>query len=85
MINNFLSNSVKFTPNNGTVRVVIKIQDNQLVEDFSDLHQKLKSKAPMPIKVGQERDIKLQISIIDTGNGISEDGLKNLFLDFGRL
>ena len=85
MINNFLSNSVKFTPNNGSVRVVIKIQDNQLVEDFYDLHQKLKSKAPMPIKVGQERDIKLQISIIDTGNGISEDGLKNLFLDFGRL
>jgi len=77
---------VKFTPDNGSVRVVIRILDHQLVEDFTELKRNdSKPKVPKKIKVGQERDIKLQISIIDTGNGISEDGLKNLFLDFGKL
>ena len=85
VLNNFLSNSVKFTPDNGSVRVVIKILDGQLVEDFTEIKSESKQKAPKIIKVGQVRDIKLQISIIDTGNGISEEGLKNLFLDFGRL
>ena len=76
---------MKFTPDNGSVRVLIKILDGQLVEDFTEIKSESKQKAPKIIKVGQVRDIKLQISIIDTGNGISEEGLKNLFLDFGRL
>ena len=77
---------MKFTPDNGSVRVVIRILDHQLVEDFKEQKKNdFKSKVPKKIKVGQERDIKLQISIIDTGNGISEEGLKNLFLDFGKL
>jgi len=68
VLNNFLSNSVKFTPDNGSVRVVIKILDGQLVEDFTEIKSESKQKAPKIIKVGQVRDIKLQISIIDTGN-----------------
>ena len=64
---------------------MIRILDHQLVEDFTELKNESRHKVPDIIKVGQERDIKLQISIIDTGNGISEDGLKNLFLDFGKL
>jgi signal transduction histidine kinase len=32
-----------------------------------------------------EKYLNLQISIIDTGIGISEEGLANLFIDFGRL
>ena len=29
--------------------------------------------------------VNIKISIIDTGIGISESGLKNLFIDFGKL
>ena len=34
---------------------------------------------------GQEKFINIKISIIDTGVGISEEGLKKLFIDFGKL
>lgn len=29
--------------------------------------------------------MNIKISVIDTGLGISEDGLKKLFIDFGKL
>ena len=29
--------------------------------------------------------MKIEVSVIDTGNGISEEGLEKLFLDFGKL
>ena len=32
-----------------------------------------------------EKSINLEIKIIDTGLGISEQGLKQLFMDFGKL
>lgn len=32
-----------------------------------------------------EKYISLQMSVIDTGIGMSAEGLKNLFIDFGRL
>ena len=36
-------------------------------------------------KCGEERFIQLQMSIIDTGIGISEEGCKKLFIDFSKL
>lgn len=33
----------------------------------------------------QKRFVQLKISVIDNGVGISEEGLKNLFVDFGKL
>jgi signal transduction histidine kinase len=38
-----------------------------------------------PLKVGQEWFLNLQLSIIDTGNGISKEGCEMLFMDFGKL
>lgn len=38
--------------------------------------------------IGDQEDtmwVQLQISVIDTGIGISEEGKKNLFIDFGKL
>ena len=32
-----------------------------------------------------EKFIKLQINILDSGKGLSEHGLKSLFMDFGKL
>ena len=33
----------------------------------------------------KEKYIRYEISIIDNGNGISKEGLKYLFKDFGKL
>ena len=32
-----------------------------------------------------ESYISLRLSVVDTGIGMSEEGVKNLFVDFGRL
>ena len=37
------------------------------------------------IKDGQRRFLKMNISVIDTGIGISENGIKKLFIDFSKL
>lgn len=37
------------------------------------------------IRSGDKRFVQLQLSIIDTGIGISEEGLKKLFMDFSKL
>jgi signal transduction histidine kinase len=37
------------------------------------------------VKEEETNYISLRLSIIDTGIGMSEEGLKNLFIDFGRL
>ena len=37
------------------------------------------------IKPGQIRWINMQISVIDTGVGISQENLPKLFVEFGKL
>jgi signal transduction histidine kinase len=34
---------------------------------------------------GSESYISLRLSVVDTGIGMSEEGVKRLFIDFGRL
>ena len=34
---------------------------------------------------GQEHYVSIQMSVIDTGVGMSEEGCKKLFIDFGKL
>lgn len=70
---NFLSNAMKFTNKGGTITVAIKVIDQQLVNEFDT------------DKVEAEVYVNLQISIIDTGIGISKENLGKLFLDFGKL
>ena len=36
-------------------------------------------------ELGQERYINIKISVIDTGIGITKEGISNLFIDFGKL
>jgi len=58
-----------------------------VVEEFSSKNGQIikPCNEKTPIRVNQKRNLHLSISIIDTGNGISEEGLQNLFLDFGKL
>ena len=82
-INNFLSNSLKFTDKKGTVRVLIKVKENRVVG--KNYGNRVSVLMPEPLKVGEERDLNIEISVIDTGPGISEEGLEGLFMDFGKL
>jgi signal transduction histidine kinase len=37
------------------------------------------------VKVGQESYVNIKISVIDTGIGITKEGISKLFIDFGKL
>ena len=66
---NFLSNAMKFTDNGGTITVKIKVVDHQ----------------PVNTEDNPEMYVNLQICIIDTGIGMTEEGLKKMFTNFGKL
>lgn len=34
---------------------------------------------------GQIKNVNFKISVIDSGNGITEEGHENIFVDFGKL
>jgi two-component system sensor histidine kinase/response regulator len=75
---NFLSNAMKFTNPGGSVSIKLSVLDEQLIEKPDDeiIQQPSEPK---------EEYISLQLSIIDTGIGMSTEGIQNLFIDFGRL
>ena len=56
-----------------------------LMESFMLQKGDKKSEKGSIPKIGEQRFVQLQISVIDTGVGISEEGLKKLFIDFGKL
>lgn len=58
--------------------------ENTLEQELKNIRELNKSKIDSN-QIGQEKWVNFQISIIDTGIGISEQGLKNLFIDFGKL
>ena len=63
--------------------------DAQDLDDYFEKNMKSlknqKEEESDSIRSGDKRFVQLQLSIIDTGIGISEEGLKKLFMDFSKL
>jgi len=88
---NFISNSLKFTNENGRVSVSISLMGDQAVQDMDMLSQfsedgseKFEEGSALHTK-GREFYVSFNLEVTDTGIGISEEGIKNLFFDFGKL
>lgn len=64
-----------------------KMSQNQSMLDITQIMQQKQSSLvrEATIEQGEERYINLQLTVRDTGVGISEEGLSHLFIDFGKL
>ncbi|MCA9397386.1 hypothetical protein KC573_01040, partial [candidate division WWE3 bacterium] len=84
MLNNYLSNAIKFTPEKGSVsiQVVLHLQDNSLEDEASTAginwylsDDSISSKTPD----------SLVVCVTDTGAGISKDKVDQLFSKFKQM
>ena len=63
--------------------------DEQMVEfikqKYNDLMKPPSVEISKPIVDGQEHYVNIELSVIDNGVGMSEEGCKKLFIDFSKL
>ena len=81
-----MSNSIKFTPRNGTIRVTLaghetKRRRQRICIGTEQTQGDALSATPDP----EEIPFELEMRVRDSGPGISEEGMQRLFMDFGRL
>jgi len=93
---NIVSNSLKFTPQRGKIKIYIKVQEQNLVlekfnndilrgSNFSDARDILNLDLIEQRDILEGKYVRVEISIVDDGQGISKEGIKCLFQDFSKL
>lgn len=85
---NFLSNSIKFTNEEGYIKVSFKILEEIAMQSsfpMDDFDNQINTDQNMNVDEEIKKNIKLEIAIQDTGAGISKDNINKLFTDFAKL
>lgn len=84
VLNNFISNALKFTPKQGEINLSVFLHDRG-----SDLQKEAKLagyKQPFPLGIKESKSKQSLIVLIsDTGPGINEKNIKDLFKKFKQL
>ncbi|KAL9643900.1 hypothetical protein ABK040_013310 [Willaertia magna] len=84
---NIISNAIKYTNKNGCVTVICNLADDSEIKEVLDKHNshnKEKSNKEEDLLTDEDYHF-VKIECIDTGKGISEQGLNELFTPFHTL
>jgi PAS domain S-box-containing protein len=80
IVYNLLSNAVKFTPEGGQVTLRAKVVDREHVSGISGTRAGRKF-----VLADNEFDRFLEINVVDSGIGIAQEGLDDLFKPFSQI
>ena len=81
ILNNLISNALKFSPRGGDLTLDVLVSSYAVNDDDEDDD----SGGPAAIPLADAEGVWLTLSVIDTGCGISEEELPNLFKPYSQL
>ena len=83
---NIVSNSIKFTPKNGTIQITLAGHETKRRRQRICIGTEQAQDGGLSVTQDpEEMPFELEMRVRDSGPGISEEGMQRLFMDFGRL